>query len=127
MRELICTVSGQIAEAKSNTIRITNDRNNLPNLGEGNQLPDRRIGRRDLLESHSRLPGALNHEAWEFGSVPPKVGATSWQAPRSDRRDCGVVKNYNLHGAAVCVAFALLGVICFIGVLISCALKLGVR
>lgn len=107
MRETICTVSGQRAEAKSNTIRITNDRNNLPNLGEGDQLPDRGIGRRDLLESHSGLSGALGDEMREFGSVSPKVGANTWQAPCGNGRDSRLTFPLKVKVLliSVCVAF----------------------
>lgn len=43
------------------------------------------------------------------------------------RRYRSIVKNYQLHILAACAGFALLGVIFLIGVIISCALKLGVR
>lgn len=93
MRELICTVSGQAAEAtKNHKIRISNDRQNYPGYGESDQLFHLGIGQNSLLGTRQGFPRSFDHVQVPQGVVQAKAGRTSraWKASSSHGRRQGV-------------------------------------
>jgi hypothetical protein len=102
-------VLGKTAEAKSNKIRIIHDRDNLPNLGERDQLSYQGLGQsEDLLESHRGLRGTFEDEAGSQSAISPETGAGDRKASSGNGRDSRVTFPLKVKlavGAIVASAF----------------------
>ena len=75
MREVICTVSGQVAEAKSNTIRITNDRNScLHSRDAADLLPHPGFVGNGILRSSEGVSGPVNDVRGQRSGIQGEAG-----------------------------------------------------
>lgn len=112
MREVICKVSGQIAEAKnSQTIRISDARNNHPRDGQAKLLLHSGFGQADVFQSRSRFSGPFNTKGGHSGSVPTKAGDDAGKISPGYRRGSSLEGQTGTKVFIVCLIFALVAVV----------------
>lgn len=116
MRELICTVSGQVAEiTKTQTIRISDDRNNHPRDGQAKLLLHSGFGQNHIFQSRSGFSRSINPEGRRNSPVPPQAGYDTRTEASGDGRDSRLTfppKVKVLIGGVIAVFSGLVVMIC---------------
>jgi hypothetical protein len=120
MREHICTVSGQSAEANSNTIRISNDRNScLDSRDAAVLLPHPGFVGSGVFRSPEGIHAPISNVLGERGGVPSEAGqngtssrSNGHRTPASDRRLTFPTKVKVLIGCVVLVFSGAVFMIC---------------